>query len=77
VPHRQVRFSQRRKEWVEAYTRSGRGSTFDRAAIIAEQIYATAAPVPQATPAPHQNDFLHQVIEIVRTAAADTNIDLR
>lgn len=70
-------FSERSAEWVDAYLRSGKGSTFDRARIIAEQIYATAAPVPQATPAPHQNEFLHQVIEIVRTTAADMDVELR
>jgi hypothetical protein len=66
---------QRRQQWTDAYLQSGRGSTVDRAKII-EQIYAGAAPVPQATPAPHQNEFLHQVIEIVRATAADLNVQL-
>ena len=48
-------FSQRSNEWVDAYLRSGKGSSFERARIIAETIYASAALVPQVTPAPHQN----------------------
>jgi len=47
------------------------------ARIIAERVYAGAAPVPQATPAPHQNEFLHEVIEIVRSTAAELNVELR
>jgi len=70
-------FAQRNQQWNEAYLQSGRGSTVDRARIIAEQIYVGAAPVPQATPAPHQNEFLHQVIEIVRTTSAELNVELR
>jgi len=70
-------FAQRSREWVDAYHRSGKGSTLDRARIIAEDIYAAAAPVPQATPAPHQNEFLHQVIDIVRTTCTEMEVDLR
>jgi energy-coupling factor transporter ATP-binding protein EcfA2 len=70
-------FSQRSNEWVDAYLRRGKESTFERARIIAESIYDSAAPVPQATPAPHQNEFLHEVIEIVRRTAAEMEIDLR
>jgi hypothetical protein len=67
---------QRRQQWTDAYLQSGPGSTVDRAQII-EQIYAGAAPVPQAIPAPHQNEFLHQVIEIVRATAAELDVQLR
>lgn len=70
-------FTQRNREWVDAYIRSGKGSTYDRARIIAEQIFESAAPVPQATPAPRQNEFLHEVIDIVRSTAADLAIELR
>jgi hypothetical protein len=70
-------FAQRNQQWIEAYLQSGRGSTVDRARIIAEKIYADAAPVPQSVPAPHQNEFLHQVIEIVRNAADQLSVELR
>lgn len=70
-------FGQRNQEWLDAYMLKGRGSTIDRARIIAERVYAGAAPVPQATPAPHQNEFLHEVIEIVRSTAAELNVELR
>lgn len=70
-------YAERNQEWVDAYMRSGRGSTVVRARIIAEQIYAEAAPVPQSTPAPHQNEFLHQIIEVVRETAAELGVALR
>ena len=70
-------FAQRSREWNHAYVLSGTGSTFTRANVIAEQIYTPAAPVPQSTPAPHQNEFLHQVIEVVRETAAELQVELR
>ena len=69
--------AERHQQWLDAFLRSGPGSTRERAGIIAERIYATAAPIPQATPAPQQNEFLHQVIELVRTTAADLGVELR
>lgn len=76
LAHRRL-FSERNQQWLDAFLRSGPGSTRVRAGIIADQIYATAAPVPQATPAPHQNEFLHQIIDLVRTTAADLGVQLR
>lgn len=70
-------FAQRNQDWNDAYRPSGPGSTTDRARIIAEQIYAGAAPIPQATPAPRQNEFLREVIEIVRSTAGELEIELR
>jgi hypothetical protein len=70
-------FDERNRDWQDAYMRSGPGSTVDRARIIADRIYAAAAPIPQATPAPHQNEFLHQIIEIVRSTAAELDIELK
>ncbi len=69
--------AERNQQWLDAFLRSGPGSTRERSGIIADQIYATAAPIPQATPAPQQNEFLHQVIELVRTTAADLGVELR
>lgn len=76
LAHQRI-FEERNQDWIEAFGRSGKGSTAERARIIAERIYATAAPIPQSTPAPHQNEFLHDVIELVRATAAELDIDLR
>ncbi len=70
-------FAQRSRDWIDAYVPSGTGSTKVRSRIIADQIYALAAPVPQSTPSPHQNEFLHQVIELVRETADGLGITLR
>lgn len=70
-------FAERNREWLDAYLLSGPGSTRVRSQIIAEKIYASAAPVPQATPAPQQNEFLHKVIEAVRSTTADFGVELR
>lgn len=76
LAHRRL-FAERNQQWLEAFLRSGPGSTRVRAGIIADQIYATAAPVPQATPAPLQNEFLHQIIEVVRATTAELGVELR
>ncbi len=56
--------------------RRGPGSTFQRAAIIREDIYNHAAPVPDAAPSPDRNEFLHESIELVRQAAEETGVKL-
>jgi hypothetical protein len=45
-----------------AFNESGRGSTFVRAAIIADDVYAQAAPVPTVAPTPDRNRFLHEIV---------------
>jgi hypothetical protein len=61
---RRVR-AERMSEWQSAFNQSGRGSSYARAAIIGEQIYDQAAPVPDATPSPDRNSFLHEVAAAV------------
>lgn len=73
---RRVR-TDRLEEWKAAYNRSGRGSTFERASIIKDDIYEKAAPIPDGKPSPDRNKFLHEVIEIVQQAAEDLGIELR
>jgi hypothetical protein len=68
---------ERVQTWQKAFNESGRGSTFVRAAIIADGVYAQAAPVPTVAPTPDRNRFLHEVIEAVEAAAAEQNITLR
>lgn len=70
-------WQERVKEWQGAYRLRGSGSTFDRAAIIARDIYERAAPVPDVTPSPDRNEFLHEVAEAVEKAAGELQIRLR
>jgi hypothetical protein len=73
---RRVR-QERQGEWQNAYTQRGRGSSYARATIIADDVYDRAAPVPGSTPSPDRNQFLHQVSEEVQKAAEEIGADLR
>jgi hypothetical protein len=64
-------------EWQEAYNRRGSGSTLLRAAIIKDDIYEKAAPVPDAAPSPDRNRFLHEILDVVSEAAKESEIKLR
>lgn len=64
-------------EWQRAFERSGKGSTFTRARIIANDIYFPAAPIPDVTPSPDRNQFLHEVVAEVDAAARETGAELR
>jgi hypothetical protein len=64
-------------DWQSAYNLSGRGSTFTRATIIADDIYDKAAPVPDVAPSPDRNKFLHEIMEAVKNAAEACGITLR
>ena len=67
---------ERSDEWQEAFNQSGKGSTFVRAEIIAEGIYDKAAPVPDLTPSPDRNKFLHEVLALVEATCSEQNIRL-
>jgi hypothetical protein len=62
--------------WERAYRESGRGSTFVRARIIANDIYEPAAPVPDVTPSPDRNQFLREVVAEVEAAAQEVEARL-
>lgn len=64
-------------QWQEAYARRGTGSTFLRAAIIKDDIYERAAPIPDVAPSPDRNRFLHDVIALVDEAAKEAAVKLR
>lgn len=64
------------KEWQQAYTEHGVGSTFRRARIISTDIYERAAPIPSVTPSIDQNSFLHEVSAIVSAVAEDNGVRL-
>lgn len=65
------------RSWQEAWRQRGAGSTRVRARIMADDIYAQAAPVPRAAPSSGGNEFLHEVIEIVRQTADEYEVELR
>ncbi len=66
-------WNERAVQWQEAYYKRGTGSTFVRARIIGDDIYKPAAPVPDDTPSPDRNQFLHEIVEEVKQAAKETN----
>ena len=66
-------WKEREVQWRDAYYKRGTGSTFERARIIADEIYQPAAPVPDATPSPDRNRFLHDIVAEVEQAAKETN----
>ena len=67
---RRVR-AERMPELQSAFNQSGRGSSYTRASIIGERIYDRAAPIPDVTPSPDRNSFLHEVAAIVETVCQD------
>ena len=69
-------WQERMDEWVRAYSKSGRGSTFVRAEIIDREIYEVAAPVPDITPSLDRNRFLREVVAAVDEAAIEVGAQL-
>ena len=72
---RRVR-SERMPEWQSAFNQSGRGSSYTRASIIGERIYDRAAPVPDVTPSPDRNSFLHEVAALVESVCQEMGAGL-
>lgn len=73
---RRVR-AERLAEWQSAFNQTGRGSSYVRASIIGEQIYQRAAPVPDVTPSPDRNSFLHEVAAMVQIVCDEAGAELR
>ena len=69
-------WKERAVQWKDAYYKRGTGSTFVRARIIGDEIYEPAAPVPDATPSPDRNQFLHEIVAEIEQAANETNVVL-
>ncbi|MCE5292894.1 MAG: hypothetical protein LLG14_27170 [Nocardiaceae bacterium] len=72
---RRVRAEQM-SEWQSAFNQSGRGSSYARAVIIGERIYERAAPIPDVTPSPDRNSFLHEVASVVEAACEEIGAKL-
>lgn len=64
---------ERVSEWQSAFNQAGRGSSYSRASIIGERIYDRAAPIPDATPSPDRNSFLHDVAAVVEGVCAEAD----
>jgi hypothetical protein len=58
-------------EWQTAFNQFGRGSSYTRASIIGERIYDRAAPIPDVTPSPDRNSFLHEVAAVVESVCLE------
>jgi hypothetical protein len=69
-------WSERTAEWQDAYDKHGAGSTFVRARIIGNGIYEPAAPIPNVTPSPDRNQFLHEVVAEVQAAVEEVGARL-
>lgn len=72
---RRVR-AERMPDWQSAFNQSGRGSSFARASIIGERIYDRAAPIPDVTPSPDRNSFLHEVAAAVESVCDEVGAKL-
>jgi hypothetical protein len=62
--------------WQGAYIESGKGSAARRAKIIVDDVYANAAPIPQAVATPGARDFLREVISAFRETATEMGVEL-
>lgn len=67
-------WTDRSEEWQNAYNQTGKGSTFVRSEIIAGRIYEKAAPIPDLTPSPDRNKFLHEVLAIIGKTCDELDI---
>lgn len=72
---RRVR-AERMSEWQSAFNQFGRGSSYARASIIGERIYDRAAPIPDVTPSPDRNSFLHEVAAVVEDVCEEVGADI-
>ena len=68
---------ERMPEWQSAFAEHGTGSSFRRARTIGERIVETAAPIPDVTPSPDRNQFLHLVVAEVQEATRESGAVLR
>ncbi|TWD54058.1 hypothetical protein FB478_103478 [Arthrobacter sp. AG367] len=62
--------------WQEAYVQRGPGSTFDRARIIANEVYDKGAPIPTVSASPDRNSFMNDVASLVAEVAEEFDVVL-
>ena len=57
------------QKWQDGYRLGDPGSTFERAHLIADDIYFSAIPVPSVTPSLDRNKLMNEVVELVKEAS--------
>ena len=67
---------ERAAQWQDAYHRHGTGSASVRARIIGNEIYESAAPIPDLTPSRDRNRFLREVTAEAMDAAQEIGATL-
>lgn len=65
------------QEWALAFEKRGRGSTFERANVIADSIFESAAPIPTIAPSRDGDALLQEVSDIVRESAELCSVALK
>lgn len=65
------------QEWARAFEKRGRGSTFERASIIADSIFGSAAPIPTIAPSRDGDALLQEIAELVRDSADECSVALK
>jgi hypothetical protein len=64
-----------RQQWMQAFERRGRGSTYDRAKVI-QTIYDKSTPIPGAALDPNTQNFLREVRILVHDAISNAGGEL-
>jgi hypothetical protein len=62
--------------WLEAYSLSGRGSTFVRARHISDRVYGRGAPIPTVAASREGTEFLREIADLVDRVATDLGLIL-
>ncbi|MGH9451630.1 MAG: hypothetical protein ACRD11_14015 [Terriglobia bacterium] len=70
---------ERTSDWQRAFDQRGSGSSYARAAVIQNEIYSKAAPIPNIAPLPEnqRNEFLREVLSAVEAVAKQLNVQLK
>jgi hypothetical protein len=66
-----------RRIWQQRHQERQKAYRLERADVIAHEVYDRTAPVPDFAPSPDRNEFLHEVVQAVETAAKELTIDSR
>lgn len=65
-----------RPGWLDAYALRGPGSTFERARVIAHDVYDKGAPIPTVSASPDRNSLMNDVATLVSEVAEELDVVL-
>ncbi|MHA7280520.1 hypothetical protein ACX80H_12275 [Arthrobacter sp. MDT2-2] len=65
-----------RAGWMDAYALRGHGSTFERARLIAHEVYDKGAPIPTVSASPDRNAFMNDVASLISEVADEFDVVL-